>query len=117
MAEITAIEIKNYLSMIQGKEVTLGDLRKEFNVLPGSKSFDAIRNIMFQLAEQKVVRPSGKKNGAYKVVTQVFPVKIFGIQRERRPAFELTFPRDYMTKEEMTFAQDIIIREGDLVLI
>ena len=117
MAEITTIEIKDYLSQIQGKEITLSDLRKEFNILPGTKSFDAIRNIMFQLAEQRIVRPTGRRNGAYKVITQILPVPIFSVQRERRPPFELIFPRNYETMMEMDFANDVVIREGDLILI
>jgi hypothetical protein len=117
MAEITTPEVKDYLNMIQGKEITLSDLRKEFNILPGSKSFDAIRNIMFQLAEQKIVRPTGRHNGAYKVVTQVQAIPISTVVRERRPPIDLVFPRDFETREEMNFAKDVIVREGDMILI
>ncbi len=117
MAEITTAEVKKYLDQIQGKITTLTKLRKEFNIVPGSKSFDAIRNIMFQLAERKLVRPSGKQDGSYKVVTQVSPIPVFSIHRERRPPFDLIFPRDRENEMEMTFAEDVVIREGDLVLI
>ncbi len=117
MAEITTTEIKDFLSQIQGKEITLSDLRKEFNILPGTKSFDVIRTILFRMVEQKIVKATGKRNGTYKVVTQVQPVQIFGVQRERRPPFDLRFPRDLDTQIEMSFAEDVIIREGDLILI
>ena len=113
MAEITTEEVRDYLKKIQGQNVTLTTLRKEFNILPGSKSFDAIRNIMFQLYEQKVVRPNAR--GEYKVITQVVPVKVFG--RERRPPIELFFPKDQDTDMEISVGEDIIIREGDLVLV
>jgi hypothetical protein len=53
----------------------------------------------------------------YKVVTPVKPVQIFGTQRERRPPFELGFPRDFSTQEEMTFAKDVVVREGDLITL
>ncbi len=115
--EISTSEIKDYLSQIQGKEITLSDLRKEFNILPGTKSFDTIRTIMFRLAESKIVKPTGKRNGAYKVITQIKSVPVLSVQRERRPPFDLIFPRDFDTQIEMDFANDVVIREGDLILI
>ncbi len=115
--EITTAEIKEYLKKIQGRVITLKSLRTEFNIQPGTKSFDAIRNIMFQLAEQKIVRPTGRQDGSYKVVTEVYPVQVFGVQRERKPPFPLKFPKDFDKGIEMDFAEHIVIREGDLILI
>ena len=117
MAEISANDLKDFLSKRQGLEVTLASIRKEFNILAGSKSFDAVRNILYQLAEQKIVRPSGKRDGVYKVIRQVSPVPVFSVERERRPTFDLIFPRDFDTMAEFFFSQSIVIREGDLVLI
>ncbi len=115
MPEITTNEVKDFLSRIQGQEITLDKLRREFNILPGTKSFDSIRNMMFQFAEQKIVRYI--RRGEYKVVKQVQPVPVFGVTRERRPPFELFFPRSFETMMEMNFAEDVVIREGDLILI
>ena len=113
MAEITTQEVKDFLKKIQGQHISLKELRTEFNILPGTKSFDNIRNIMFQLAEGKLVRTNGR--GVYKIVTQVKPVVVFG--KERRKPIELIFPKDFDTGMEMLFAEDIILREGDLILI
>ncbi len=112
--EITTQEVRDFLAKIQGQRITLRELRGEFNIQPGSKSFDAVRNIMFQLAEQREVRPIGHR-GEYKVVTQVQPVKVSG--KIRREPIELFFPRDFDTMMEMDFAGDIVIREGDLILL
>ena len=121
MAEITTSEIKEFLSKQQGKEITLASIRKELNILSGTKSFDAVRNILFQLSEQKdgtkLVRPSGKRDGVYKVIKQVTAVPVFSVERERRPVVDLIFPRDFNTMAEMSFRENIIIREGDLILI
>ncbi len=118
---ITTAEVKDFLSKRQGKEVTLNGIRKELNIPPGSKSFDAIRNILFQLSESKdgtkLVRPSGKKDGVYKVIKQVNPVPVFSVERERRPVVDLVFPRDFNTMEQMSFGKEIVIREGDLISI
>lgn len=115
MAEITVGEIKAYLQKIQGKRISLSELRLEFNIVSGTKSFDSVRNIMFQLAEQKIVKALDR--GIYKVVTQVKPVRVFDKSRERRPPFNLMFPKDFDTGMEMSFAEDIVIREGDIVTI
>lgn len=113
MAEITTKEVREYLLKIPGQLVTLDKLRHEFNIIPGSKSFDGVRSIMFQLAEQRVVKPNSR--GEYKVIRPVMPIKVFG--RERRPPIKLQFPRDRNSLDEMWFAEDIVVREGDLILI
>ena len=117
MAEITTAEIKAYLEPLQGKELTLNQVRDDFNILKGSKSWDSIRGIFFQLTEQRIVRPVGQRSGVYKVITKVEPVRVFDLNRQDRPPFELTFPRNFDTMMEMDFAEDIIIREGDIILI
>ena len=115
MAEITTQEVRTYLQKIQGLRTSLREIRNEFGIKRDSKSFDAVRNILFQLAEQRVVIPLGQ--GQYKVVTQVFPVQVFGEVRERRPVFNLKFPRDFSTDMELLFAEFIVLREGDEITI
>jgi len=117
LAEITTAEIREFLSRIQGRNVSLADIRKEFQIASGTKSFDSVRNILFQLAEQKVIRPIGKAQGLYKVVKQVSPVPVFSVERERRPVSNLIFPRDFNSGMEMLFRENIVVREGDLILI
>jgi hypothetical protein len=117
MAEITTVEVKDYLLQCQGREITLPELRREMNIIPGSKSWEAIRTIMFRLAEQRIVAPTGKRNGTYKVISQVQAVRAFVPGREKRPPVQLMFPRDSNTGMEMDFANDVIVREGDLILI
>ena len=36
MAEITTVEVREYLSKIQGQIISLDKLRREFNILPGT---------------------------------------------------------------------------------
>jgi len=115
--EITAGEVKDFLIQIQGRDISLTELRKEFNIISGTKSFDAVRNIMFQLAEQKIVKPTGRRNGIYKVIQQVSPVHVYGVDRQRRAPYSLWFPRDFTTDMELHFADAIVIREGDLITI
>ena len=109
--------LREYLAGAQGRVVNLRDLRAELKVNPEKPEWETLAREMRRLAQEKIVRPSGRNDGFYKVVTQVKPVKVFVKDRERRPPFRLFFPKDYNTKEEMCFAQSIVIREGDLVTI
>ena len=117
MREITAEEVREYLKPLLDREVDLDKVRRDLQIDKGSKSWDGIRVIMFRLAQEKVVKPSGKRDGIYKVLKPVKSVPIFSVVRERRPPFPLIFPKDFNTGMEMSFAEHVVIREGDCVLI
>jgi hypothetical protein len=114
---ITTQIIREYLKTQEGREITLDNIRKEFNILAGTKSFDLVRNIMFQLTTAKIVKPIGYRSGTYKVLVPVSNVAIFSVQRELIKPFDLFFPRDYDTSQELDFAKHVVLREGDLILI
>lgn len=109
--------VRSFLKTAQGKEVSYTYLRSELKIDPASPAWEGLRKVMGRLAKEKVVRTSGRPDGIFKVVTQVNPVKVFAKDRERRLPFQLFFPRDFNTGMEMSFAEDIIIREGDIVTI
>ncbi len=109
--------LKEFLKTAQGKDVSLSYLRSELKINPEKPEWENLRVEMWRLAKEKVVRPSGRNDGIYKVVAQVKPVRVFDKNRERRPPFELFFPKDSSREVEMDFAEDIVIREGDLVEI
>jgi len=113
MAEITTSDVRAHLEKIQGQTVTLDGLRRELGIVPGTKSFSLVRNIMFRLVEQKVVKPLNR--GEFKVITQVRPVQVYG--RERRPPVKINFPKDYNTMSQIDIGEYVTVREGDLFLI
>ncbi len=113
--QISTQDIRELLIGFRGQEITLDKIRKELQIERGNDGFDAVRNIVFQLTEQKVLRYISRGN--YKVITPVNPVSVFGQDRERRPPFGLIFPRDFDTGMEMDFANNVTIREGDLITI
>lgn len=115
MAEIETHDVKELLVQFQGQEITLDKIRHELQIERGTKSFDSIRNILLRLSEQKIIRYISK--GTYKVIQPVQPVSVFGVKRERRPVFPLVFPRDFNTGDEMDFAYEIVIREGDMLTV
>ncbi len=114
MAEITPDEVRRFLATIEGQNITLHNLRAEFNILPGTKSFDSIRTIIHRLVEQKIIRTIGSR-GEYRVVRQVQPVSVYG--KPRREPIQIIFPKNRDTEQEMDFAADLVLREGDLILL
>jgi hypothetical protein len=117
MPENLSDKVKEYLSPLQGKIVDIKDVRNDLSIRPGSNAWDGLRLVFFRLTQERIVKPSGKKDGLYKVLKLVQSVPVFSIKRERRPPFDLKFPFDYDTHMEMEFAEKIVIREGDLIVI
>lgn len=109
--------LRDFLKNAQGRDVSLSYLRTELRIDPNSPSWDTLKTLMHNFAKEKLVRPSGRNDGNYKVVRQVKPVKVFAKDRERRPPFEFFFPKDFDTGMEVSFAEHIVIREGDLIEI
>lgn len=109
--------LREYLRGAQGRVVNLRDLRLELKIDPADPAWESLGRELRRLAEEKIVRPSGRNDGVYKVVTQVKPVLVFAKERERRAPFQLFFPKDFDTGMEMLFAGAIVIREGDVVSI
>lgn len=114
MAEITIENVRGFLKPYEGQKITIGELRRELKIEQADKSFDGIRVIMFRLVVDGVIKNTGRR-GEYKVIKQVKPVPIFSVQRERRPPFNLIFPKDFDTGMEFPFADSVVIREGDLI--
>lgn len=109
--------LREYLRSCQGRVVNIKDLRAELKIDPESPSWGSVGRELRRLAQEKIVRPSGRNDGFYKVVTQVKPVRVFIKDRERKPPFRLFFPKDFDTGEEMSFANSIVIREGDVITV
>ncbi len=116
MAEITIENVRGFLRPYEGQKITIGELRRELKIESEDKSFDGIRVIMFRLVVDGVIKNTGRR-GEYKVIKQVKPVPIFSVQREIRPPFNLIFPKDFDTGMEFSFADSVVIREGDCILL
>ena len=117
MAEITIEEVREYLKGSQGREVDLDKVRRDLEIDRGTKSWDGLRKIMFRLAQTREVKPSGRRDGIYRVIPKILPVRIFGTNHNKA-VYNLMFPKDYDTGMEFELlANNIIVREGDLILI
>ncbi|KKK74373.1 hypothetical protein LCGC14_2884430 [marine sediment metagenome] len=117
MAELTKFDVSEFLKTHQGKDVDYAFIRKEMKLDPNKSAWDSIRRIMGELADEKFVKHLGGRAGRFKVIKQIKPVQVFGKERERRPPFPFIFPKDYDTGEVFPFADLIVVREGDLILL
>ena len=118
MADRLIDKLKEYLEPAQGRTVNLRDIRTALRIEPGSEDDVGLRKHMSKtLVAQRIISPSGKGDGVYKVVKRVKPVSVFGVGRERRPVYDLIFPRNYDTMMELDFAPFITVREGDLIVM
>jgi len=112
-------KVRQYLAPIQGRDIDLVQLRQELKIDPSSPAWEGLRVILYRLCDgdKPLLKPTGKKDGSYRVITQVKPVQVFGLNRERRPPYMLMFPKDRETGLEMFIADMCVCREGDLILI
>lgn len=118
MADLKLIDIvREFLKTAHGKEISYNYLRAELKIDPASPAWEGLRKVMERLVKEKAVKPAGRSGGVFKVIIPVKPVRVFVPDRERKPPFKLFFPRDFNTGMEMCFAEDIVIREGDIVTI
>jgi hypothetical protein len=116
MAERLIDRLEAYLNTAVGRQVELRDIRAFLQIEPGGKDDQNLRvQMATTMVARKLVVPSGRKDGVYKVIRRVNPVKVYG--RERKSPITIRFPRTQDTGEELLFAQDIIFREGDLILL
>ena len=117
MTERLSDKVREYIKPIQGRTINIHTVRQELKIDPTSPAYEGIRVVFHRLVEEKLLRPSGKKDGEYKVVQQVLPVQVYGQPRERRPVFNLIFPRAWDTGMMLDFAEHVVVREGDLITI
>jgi len=110
-------KLREYLQGAQGRVVNLRDIRSELKIDPTSPEWESCGREMRRLVAEKIVRPSGRNDGIYKVVTQVQPVRVFADGRERRPIFDLRWPEDRERGMPLEFTEHVVIREGDLITV
>lgn len=118
MPEHLVDKVRDYLKESQGKLVDIKDMRVFLKIEPGSSDDANLRQILSStLSKEKLLSSSGRRDGIYKVVKQVSPIQVFKADRQRRPPVTVYFPRDFSTGMELSFAEFIVLRQGDLITI
>lgn len=112
MPKITQDEIWQTIKNLED-DLSLQDIRTLMHIAPEADV--NFRMCMTALKKARKIKRVGR--GVYRIVSQVKPVPVFSIVRERKAPFNLIFPKDFDTGMEMLFSEFIVIREGDLVLV
>ena len=117
MAERLIDKLRQLLASAEGREVTLRQLRDELRLEPGSAAWESIRMSMKQLEKQKVVKPSGRSDGMYKVLLPIQPV-VFSLDGDDKEGIlAVRFPRSYIDDSSFGLEDFIELSEGDLVVV
>lgn len=116
--ERLADKIKEYLLPAQGREVNLKDIRSFLKIEPGSKDDTNLRTQMSTtLVASKLVKPSGKGDGVYKVLFPIEPVKWWD-DTNIDPIVGFRFPRNYNEDQQAFGIEDCVeIFPGDMILV
>ena len=117
MAERLIDRLRELLTSAEGREVTLRQLRDELRLEPGTPAWESIRMSMSLLSTQKVVKPSGRSDGVYKVLIPIKPV-VFSLDGDDKEGIlPVCFPRSYIDDTTFGLEDMVELSEGDQVLI
>ena len=118
MIERLSDKVREYLATAIGREVNLRDIRTYLKIEPGGKDDQNLRVLMsVNLYRDKVVKPSGRNDGIYRVLEPIKPVDFSLNGEDSEGVLDVKFPRSYI--DDTTFGlEDIVeLSEGDLILI
>lgn len=111
MDKLTSDQIKKWLE-VEEDEFYIDKFREKYGIDPNSSTFHMTISRLVESGELK-----RKGRGLYHKIRRAKPVPVFSVQRERKPPFNLYYPSDFDTSQEFSFADDVVIREGDCILI
>lgn len=109
--------LRDYLATSQGREVHLRDIRAFLKIEPGSNDDTNLRTQMSTtLVSDKIVKPSGRSDGVYKVLLPIIPIT--RINKKDVPPLDFRFPRNY-NQDGCGFGfEDLVeIFPGDMIVL
>lgn len=117
MAERLSDRLKEFLKTAEGRNVDLTYLRRELHIDPNSSADTNLRTLLsVNLVREKIVRPSGKRDGVYWVVKKVEPVNWWNNEISEEP-INFLFPRSHEDETEFSIEDCAEIFPGDMILI
>ena len=117
MVERLIDKLRVILTTAEGREISLRQLREELRLEPGTPQWESIRVSMLRLVEQKVVKPSGRSDGVYKVLVPISPVAFSLDGEDTEGVLDVRFPRSYIDDTGFDLEELVEISKGDLILV
>lgn len=116
MPERLSDKLRDFLKTCEGRDVDLNYLRRELHIDPNSPADTNLRTLMsVNLAKERIVKPSGRKDGIYKVIKPVEPVKWW--EAENSEPLNFLFPRSHEDLSEFGIEDIVEVFAGDFILI
>jgi len=110
-------KLRQYLANARGREVNLKDIRVYLQIEPGGNDDHNLRTQMATtLVEDKTVKPSGRNDGVYKVLTPVKAVEWWKDGSNDEP-LTFKFPKSHIDDTAFGIEDLVEIFAGDLILI
>lgn len=117
MAERLSDKLVEYLLAARGRDVNLRDIRVFLKIEPGSKDDQNLRvQMSTTLITRRIVKPSGRNDGIYRVLVPVEPVRWWDSNIKEDP-LDFKFPRCYEDGSEFGIEDLVEVFAGDLILI
>lgn len=113
MANITQKQIVDFLKSIRGQRIHIDSLMKEFNLEATNRS--QLRAVLSRCVEDKLAKPSGARDGWFKVLRDVQPVRWWDANEGEY--FDLSFPCGRQDGSSFGFEGLIAVSPGDLMVI
>ena len=117
MTERLSDKLRDFLKTCEGRDVDLASLRREFNIEPGSPAATNLRTLMSSnLAKERVVKPTGRRDGVYHVIKPIVPVKWWEDTENEEP-LNFMFPRGYGDCTTFGIEDCVEVYAGDMILL
>lgn len=113
MANISQKQIVDFLKTIQGQQIHIDSIMKEFQIDPQYRA--QLRAILSRCYKEKIAKPSGAKDGWIKVLRKVEPVRWW--EANESAYFDLSFPYGHEDNSKFGFEKLFKISPGDLIVI
>ena len=118
MTERLSDKILEYLQTAVGREVNLRDIRLFLKIEPGSRDDQNLRvQMAVNMVRAKVVKPSGRGDGIYKVLEPVIPVNFSLDGEDSEGVLDVRYPRSYTDDTTFGLGDMVELSESDLVEI
>jgi hypothetical protein len=111
MEKLTSEKIKEWIA-VEEDDFYIDKFREKRGIDPDSSVF---YTTISRMVDSNELRRKGR--GLYHKIKRVVPVPVYSVQRERKEPFKLFFPTDFDTSQEFGFAEHVVVRNGDCILI
>ncbi|KKL20925.1 hypothetical protein LCGC14_2450610 [marine sediment metagenome] len=111
---VTQQKIEAYLDAFRGREVHINTIMKDLELAP--EEAQILRVLLCgRLRAKKLTKPTGSRDGWFKVLLDIKPIKVAGVKAEA--VYDFTWPQSHSDSSAFGFEDLITISQGDLIII